>query len=106
MEPSIDLLKDDLFTTLENIPANVPTPPDTTQKILSMVRQLEQEGQRLLESYDSKKQTRIEGKVDDQDDADPSFLNKLAGNWELVWTTQDRESDIYNDQTFWKTFIK
>jgi hypothetical protein len=93
-ERPVDLLKKDLFGLLDTIPANVPTPPDTTKKLLDIVRQIEDT------------RVDIQGQGENEKDEDDEFLNKIGGTWELVWTTQDRESRTFNEQASWRTFIK
>jgi hypothetical protein len=96
-----DLLKKDLFLILDSIPANAPTPPETTEKILNIVRQLENKG-----DDDEGDMSSNNSDSDDIDDGERDTLIKLGGTWELLWTAQDRSSNQYNEQEFWKTFIK
>lgn len=63
-------IKNDLLDLLFSVPSNAPTSPSLTSKILSAVRQLENECPTPNEDV----------------------LAELAGNWELMWTAQDKTS--------------
>ena len=68
--PSEDGRRDALLALLDSVPSNAPTPNSLTESILASVRELE--GSCPTEEGD--------------------VLAELAGNWELLWTAQDRES--------------
>jgi hypothetical protein len=42
----------------------------------------------------------------DDGNAETKFLDKLAGNWELLWTTQDDQSDEWNMAGPFRRWIK
>jgi len=65
-----DTIKQELCNLLQSTPGNVPTPTDLTQQILSKVQTLEQVSE----------------------NSDKDILQELSGNWELLWTTQDKSS--------------
>ena len=62
--------KTELQTYILQVPANAPTPKDLTDKILASVRD--------LESCCPTPEEEV--------------LDELGGNWELIWTAQDRSS--------------
>lgn len=62
--------KEYLFQLIDEVPMNAPSSKVLTEKILSAARELEE----LCPTTDE------------------SVLNKLGGNWELIWTAQDRSS--------------
>ena len=62
--------KSKLFDLLDEVPSNAPTPRGLTDDILAAVRLLERQ-------------------CPTPDDA---VLSELAGNWELLWTAQDKSS--------------
>ena len=62
--------KSNLFDLLDEVPSNAPTPRGLTDDILAAVRLLERQ-------------------CPTPDDA---VLSELAGNWELLWTAQDKSS--------------
>jgi PAP_fibrillin len=72
-----ETLKDDLLQQIAATPANSPTSNAQTTSILNTVRELE-------------------AICPTEDDNNEMFLQKLAGNWELLWTTQDDKSDEWN----------
>ena len=78
-------LRDELFDLLDATPANAPTSRDLTDALLGVVRNLEDNG----------------CPTPDQD-----VVSKLGGTWELLWTTQDRSSDQFNDMGPFRTWIK
>ena len=59
-----------LLDLLDSVPSNMPTPRSLTNKILDVVRELEE----------------------DCPTPNGSVLSALSGNWELLWTAQDRSS--------------
>eukprot|EP00978_Attheya_sp_CCMP212_P006684 scaffold15494_cov57-Attheya_sp.AAC.3 len=67
---ALEKRKELLFELLDSSPANVPTPTKLTKQILDVVRELE-------ESCPTE---------------DNCVLGQLAGNWELMWTAQDKSS--------------
>eukprot|EP00536_Pseudo-nitzschia_multiseries_P002708 jgi/Psemu1/184191/e_gw1.37.157.1 len=64
---------DALLALLDSVPSNLPTPKSLTEKILATVQKLEEECPT----------------------SDESVLSELSGNWELLWTAQDRSSEQY-----------
>ena len=62
--------KSNLFNLLDEVPSNTPTPRGLTNDILAAVRVLE----------------------DQCPTSDEDVLSELAGNWELLWTAQDKTS--------------
>jgi hypothetical protein len=64
-------VKDQLLQLISTTPSNAPTSKQTTKDILAVVRELEA----LCPTPD--------GEV----------VQKLGGNWELLWTAQDQSSD-------------
>jgi hypothetical protein len=70
---------DSLLTLLSKVPSNVPTPKSLTDDILIAVRTLEK----------------------DCPTNDDRVLSELAGNWQLLWTTQDQS----NVKGGWASFI-
>uniref|UniRef100_A0A7S4A935 Plastid lipid-associated protein/fibrillin conserved domain-containing protein n=1 Tax=Pseudo-nitzschia australis TaxID=44445 RepID=A0A7S4A935_9STRA len=64
---------DDLLALLDSVPSNLPTSNSLTDKILAAVQKLEEECPT----------------------SDESVLSELSGNWELLWTAQDRSSEQY-----------
>jgi len=64
---------DGLLALLDSVPSNLPTPKSLTENILSAVQNLEKECPT----------------------PDESVLSELSGNWELLWTAQDRSSQQY-----------
>lgn len=72
--------KEKLYSLLQATPRNVPTPTDLTQQILSTVRQLE-----LIQEENTAQLSSSESSSSNED-----FLQRLSGNWELLWTTQDK----------------
>ena len=62
--------KSKLFDLLDEVPSNAPTPRGLTNDILAAVRVLE----------------------DQCPTPDEDVISELAGNWELVWTAQDKTS--------------
>jgi hypothetical protein len=63
-----DSTKEVLLQLVQSTPPNAPTPAYMTNEILRVVRQLEEECPT----------------------PDDEVLSELAGNWELIWTTQDK----------------
>jgi hypothetical protein len=63
--------KNQLLSLISSTPANAQTPAKQSKDILDKVRRLEQ----LCPSEDEQ------------------VVSTLAGNWELMWTTQDKSSD-------------
>jgi len=68
-----DIKVDALLALLDSIPSNLPTSSSLTDQILGAVRNLEEDCPTL----------------------DGSVLSELSGNWELLWTAQDRSSEQY-----------
>ena len=64
----------ELLQLLEATPSNAPTSSDFTNYILQVIRKLE----------------------DECPTQDQEVVSKLAGTWELLWTTQDTNSEQYN----------
>jgi hypothetical protein len=64
---------DALLALLDSVPRNLPTSKSLTDQILNAVQQLEE----------------------DCPTSDESVLSELSGNWELLWTAQDRSSEQY-----------
>ena len=62
--------KSKLFDLLDEVPSNAPTPRGLTDDILAAVRVLERQCPT----------------------PDDDVLSELAGNWELLWTAQDKSS--------------
>eukprot|EP00563_Minutocellus_polymorphus_P020226 CAMPEP_0197716600 /NCGR_PEP_ID=MMETSP1434-20131217/1433_1 /TAXON_ID=265543 /ORGANISM="Minutocellus polymorphus, Strain CCMP3303" /LENGTH=300 /DNA_ID=CAMNT_0043300983 /DNA_START=87 /DNA_END=989 /DNA_ORIENTATION=+ len=62
--------KSKLFDLLDDVPSNAPTPRGLTDAILAAVSVLERQCPTL----------------------DDDVLSELAGNWELLWTAQDKSS--------------
>mmetsp|Transcript_2551 Transcript_2551/g.3872 ORF Transcript_2551/g.3872 Transcript_2551/m.3872 type:complete len:154 (-) Transcript_2551:104-565(-) len=79
-------IKEHLFQLLQSTPSNEPTPPLLTKKILDEIGTLEEKQQ-------------------EEDDA-AQFLSSLAGNWELLWTTQDVNSVEYRNNNPMRRWIK
>jgi len=71
--------KERLLKILEQTPRNAPTPGSLTSEILEVVK--------LMESLD--------GNVPESE-----VLQKLSGNWELLWTAQDINSREYKQDPF------
>jgi len=71
--------KERLLKILEQTPRNAPTPGSLTSEILEVVK--------LMESLD--------GNVPESE-----VLQKLSGNWELLWTAQDKNSREYKQDPF------
>jgi len=65
-----DMKKDELLNLLSSVPSNISTPKKLTSDILSAVRDLE----------------------DFCPTNDAEVLTSLGGNWELIWTAQDKSS--------------
>lgn len=84
--------KQQLFNLLQSAPSNVPTPPTLTNDILEVIRGLEQ--QESFSSMAQTEQTSDGGKNE-------IFLKALSGNWELLWTTQDKSSRESNQIFSW-----
>lgn len=78
------ILKQELLDLLASTPTNAPTSRDVTQSILSKIQQLEQYCPTPPEEV----------------------VSKLAGNWELLWTTQDTTSIEYQQSNPLRTWIK
>ncbi|KAG7351474.1 plastid lipid-associated PAP/fibrillin family protein [Nitzschia inconspicua] len=77
-------LKETLLREIASTPSNAPTSRTVTQSILTTIRQLE-------------KMCPMDENDDEEEEANNDlFLNQLAGNWELLWTTQDDQSDEWN----------
>ena len=76
---SYTTLQQDLLAQIAATPSNAPTSRAATQSILQTIRALEE-------------QCPMENDIDDRQ----AFLTALAGNWELMWTTQDEQSDEWN----------
>ena len=70
-----DTKVDELLALLSTVPSNVPTPKSLTDDILGFVRKLEE----------------------DCPTNDGLVLSRLSGNWELLWTAQDKSSSQYNN---------
>jgi PAP_fibrillin len=70
-----DKIREDIRTELLDLialtPTNAPTPPRTTNEILKVIRELEA----LCPTPDEE------------------VVSELGGNWELLWTSQDKTSD-------------
>lgn len=70
-----DKIREDIRTELLDLialtPTNAPTPPSKTNEILKVIRELEA----LCPTPDE------------------GVLSELGGNWELLWTSQDKTSD-------------
>jgi len=64
---------DALLTLLDSVPSNLPTSKSLTDEIFDAVQKLEQ----------------------DCPTSDGSVLSELSGNWELLWTAQDRSTEQY-----------
>lgn len=79
-----ETLLDELTQLLESTPANAPTSRGFTNSILQKVRKLEE----------------------NCPTAETDVISKLAGNWELLWTTQDTSSEQYNSLGPLLTWIK
>ena len=60
-----------LLQLIETTPPNAPTSKQTTEQILTAIREVE----KLCPT------------------ADTDVLTELGGNWELLWTSQDQKSD-------------
>ena len=72
-------VKEKLCSLLQSTPSNVPTPADLTQRILSTVKELEQA----------------------TNNSEKDVLQELSGNWELLWTTQDKSSPESQQTLSW-----
>ncbi len=75
--------KNQLLELVCSTPSNAPTSKETTDEILSVIRALEA----ICPTPDS------------------DVVASLAGNWELLWTAQDKASPEWRLGPF-KTFIK
>ncbi|KAG7354591.1 plastid lipid-associated PAP/fibrillin family protein [Nitzschia inconspicua] len=78
-------LKETLLREIASTPSNAPTSRTVTQSILTTIRELE----KTCPMDENDEEEEEEAKND-------LFLNQLAGNWELLWTTQDDQSDEWN----------
>mmetsp|Transcript_18751 Transcript_18751/g.26445 ORF Transcript_18751/g.26445 Transcript_18751/m.26445 type:complete len:315 (+) Transcript_18751:2-946(+) len=87
--------KQQLMELLEQVPANQKSSTELTSKILKIVQE--------IEMYNNNK--------DDADSssssviADKDVLSSLAGNWQLLWTAQDKNSQEWKVLQPWKTWI-
>jgi len=68
-----DIKVDELLALLDSVPSNLPTPKSLTDEILGAVKKLEEECPT----------------------SDGSVLSELSGNWELLWTAQDKSNEQY-----------
>ncbi len=82
------LSKQRLFQLLDGTPPNEPTPPSLTLQILDEIRRLEKESSVVT--------------VKDSNE----FLSSLAGNWDLIWTAQDVNSQEYRNANPIRRWIK
>ena len=64
---------DELLALLDSVPSNLPTSKSQTDEILNAVKKIEESCPTPNESV----------------------IQELAGNWELLWTAQDRSSEQY-----------
>ena len=76
--------KENLLNLLKSTPSNIATSTKLTDDILSKTKELEKTCPTL----------------------DENVLSKLAGSWELLWTTQDKDNDIVKSNSWWRTYIK
>jgi len=90
------LLREKLLSLLNDIPSNAPTSPEQTKILLDVIRKLEDGNNNSSNNNDSGR-ARV---------GTDSFIEQLSGPWELVWTTQDRSSDVYKQQLPFQTWIK
>jgi len=74
---------DALLALLDSVPSNLPTSKSLTDQILNAVQTLEE----------------------DCPTSDRSVLSELSGNWELLWTAQDRSSEQYKKGGLANRFI-
>ena len=72
-KPNNDDKVDALLALLDSVPSNLPTSKSLTDEVLDAVKNLEKECPT----------------------SDESVLSELSGNWELLWTAQDRSSEQF-----------
>jgi hypothetical protein len=93
-----DKCKDDLLQQIATTPSNGPTSPSATKSILMSIR--------VLEEFCPMGTTKTMPLVDQTNRHNEVFLNMLAGNWDLLWTTQDVRSDEWNLAGPFRRWIK
>jgi hypothetical protein len=93
-----DKCKDDLLQQIAVTPSNGPTSPSATKSILMSIR--------VLEEFCPMGTTKTMPLVDQTNRNNEVFLNMLAGNWDLLWTTQDVRSDEWNLAGPFRRWIK
>ena len=80
----IHIKKENLLDLLQSTPTNAATSTQLTNDILSKTKELETMCPTPEENV----------------------LQKIVGNWELVWTAQDKSNDIVKSSAWWRTYIK
>jgi hypothetical protein len=96
-----DTLKEDLLHQIVSTPSNAPTSVSATKSILTTIRELE-------ELCPLATATATTTPLVDYTNGNNNevFLNMLAGNWELVWTTQDERSEEWSLAGPFRRWIK
>jgi len=83
-----------LMDLLKDVPANQKSSTQLTARILKIVKDME------IDNNNSNNNDSSSSVIPEQD-----ILPALAGNWQLLWTAQDKESTEWKVLEPWKTWI-